>query len=73
MLQNLTQVADYKGVRFVCDEKLSGKKYAERYKGRDEIHVSPAVFALLPTDLDLIAKSLKVRILPARRSRRRRG
>ncbi len=71
MLHNLTQVADYKGVRFVRDEKLKGKKYAEKYEGGDEVYVSPAVYALLASDLDLVAKSLKVRIVAGKRRRLR--
>lgn len=72
MLQNLTQVADYKGVRFVRDEKLTGRKYAVKYKDGDEVYVSPAVYELLQTDLDSVAQTLRVKELPGR-SRRGRG
>ncbi len=73
MLHNLTQVADYKGVRFVRDEKLAGKKHAVKYEGEDEVYVSPAVYDLLASDLDLVAGTLKVRILPGRAKRHQRG
>lgn len=72
MLQDLTQVADYRGVRFVRDEKLRGRKYAVKHADREEIHVSPAVYELLESDLDLVAKTLRVRILPGR-SKRQKG
>ncbi len=66
MLHNLTQVADYKGVRFVCDQKLAKRKYAVKYEGEEEVYVSPAVYHLLSSDLEQVAKSLMVRILPRR-------
>lgn len=72
MLHNLTQVADYRGVRFVRDEKLKGRKYAVKYEGGSEVYVSPAVYELLSSDLDLVAKTLKVRIV-AGKSRRLRN
>ncbi len=73
MLTNLTQVADIQGVLFIRDEKLAGRKYGVKYKDEEPIHVSPAVYELLQSDLDAVAATLQVRELPSRSKRQRRG
>lgn len=64
---NLTRVV--KGRTFVCDKTLHGQKHAVRYEGEKVIHVSPAVYDLLETDFEQVAKNLDVFFV--RRSRRR--
>jgi len=68
----LTRVANFNGRTFVCDEALKGKKHAVRYKGEEEFYVSPAVFDLLESDIQAVAKNLIVQERPSRRTPRRR-
>lgn len=66
---NLTRMANFNGRTFIQDAKLKGRKYAVRYKGESNVfHVSPAVFALLESDMEAVANTLRV-VDRARRQR----
>lgn len=59
---SLSKHVGIQGVTFVRDESLVGKKHAVQYKDSPkEIHVSPAMYELLGTDLDKLLVSLRVK------------
>jgi hypothetical protein len=62
--------ADFRGLLFLKDEELEGKKYGVMIEGSREVRVSPAVYELIQTDPDSVSKVLTIKILPVRRPSR---
>lgn len=63
MIKKATRIRGFEHLRFVEEPSLSGERTAFMEKDGDEIHLSPAMFALLKTDFESLAKNLKVRIV----------
>jgi hypothetical protein len=73
LLTNPTRLVDFRGLNFIEDKSLEGKKYGVMVEGSKDIRVSPAVFELVQDDPETLAKVLVVQIIPkpTKRSQRR--
>lgn len=56
-------VLEIHGLKIEMDRDMLDDKYARRNDGEDTIFVSPSMYSLLESDLDLMRKSLRVRVL----------
>lgn len=69
-IYDLIGIKNFRHIRYVEDPRLEGEQVAEMNEGDDEIRVSPAMYKLIQTDLESMANSLRVRILPRRATSR---
>jgi len=72
MLQNLTRMAADRGINFVADKSLEGKKYAVKFKNSPVIYCPPAVYALIQSDPEKTLAVLIIKELSGKGRRRKR-